>query len=78
MKLWLTAKRRLSLTGKLTRFWLLSILFVTVVIIIFIVGVSHLIIEPLDVVTPPELISSEDISVSCVIFHAESDLYCSK
>jgi hypothetical protein len=62
----LTPKWGLGLTDKLTQFWLLSITFVTVVTIIFMVAVSHLTVKPLSVVTPTGLISSED--VSCFTF----------
>ncbi|KAJ7801263.1 hypothetical protein B0H13DRAFT_2498719 [Mycena leptocephala] len=59
----LTAKKRVSLNDKLIRFWLLSIFFVTIVSIIFIVAVSHLILKPLNEVGPPsESISSEEVS----------------
>jgi hypothetical protein len=79
MKPELTAKKGVSLNDKLTRFWLLSILFVTIVPIIFIVAVSHLILKPLnEVVTPPESASSEDVFVSYFTLLNESEFHCSK
>ncbi|KAJ7447547.1 hypothetical protein B0H11DRAFT_2202731 [Mycena galericulata] len=73
MKQGITAIGGLSLNNKLTRFWLLSILFVTIVTTIFIVAVSHLSITSLNVVTPREFIPSEGVSLAFAVELASVD-----
>jgi hypothetical protein len=54
------APRLKELNGKLTKFWLLCAACVAAVTVTFIIGVSHLIIKPLNVVTASNLIPSEN------------------